>query len=137
MKAINHVAVFVAVILHQVLGFLWYGVFFLDPWLKGLGKRYIDVDPVDPAHLAVDVITWWIAAYVIAWLVNRTGITTAVGGMKLGALLWLGIAVATLVPHYAFAGLSPVVTIIDSANTLVALLLMGGLLGTWPRRLLV
>jgi hypothetical protein len=137
MKGVNHIAVIVAVILHQALGFLWYGVLFFDPWLRGLGKNYTDVNPTDPVLLAVDVVTWLIAAYVLAWLLRRTNTTTAIGGMKLGTLLWLGVSLATLVPHYAFAGLSPMVIAIDSANTLVALILMGGLLGTWPRRLLV
>jgi hypothetical protein len=137
MKSINHIAVIVAVILHQALGFFWYGVLFLDPWLKGLGRDYISVNPTSPIPIAIDVITWLLAAYVIAWLLGRTGTTTAVGGMKLGALLWLGISLATLVPHYQFVGVNPVVTAIDSANTLVSLLLMSGLLGTWPRRLLV
>ena len=41
----NHVAIVVAVILHQVIGFLWYSDFlFVSQWMAGLGKKPSDFD---------------------------------------------------------------------------------------------
>jgi hypothetical protein len=131
-KGINHLAIVVAVIAHQLLGFLWYSVApFATTRLEALGKPPTDVNVVDSFALALDVIGWILASYVIAWLIVRLQARSAAQGAGLGFLLWLGLAVPTLVPHYAFAGLTPVVTVIDVLNVLVAAVLTGAILGAW------
>ena len=36
----NHIAIVVAVLLHQVIGFLWYSEFlFVTQWKAGVGKK--------------------------------------------------------------------------------------------------
>jgi hypothetical protein len=131
MKRINRGAVFVAVVLHQVLGYLWYGVFFAKPWLAGLDKTPSDINPNDPLPYIVDVAGWILASLVMAWLVVRLDIKSALGGAILGAFLWLGLMLPALLPHYAFIGLKPVVMAIDSADLLVASLITGAILGAW------
>lgn len=133
MKGINRAAVFVAVVLHQVLGFLWYGVFFAKPWLDGLGKTLSDLNPNDPLPYILDVVGWIAASLVMAWLVVRLDIRSAGCGALLGFLLWLGLAVPALVPHYAFIGLKPVVMAIDASDLLVACLITGAILGVWRK----
>jgi len=131
MKQINRVAVLVAVVLHQVLGFVWYGVFFGKPWLAGLGKTPADMDPSAPLPYILDVVGWILASLLMAWLVVRLDIRTAGGGAILGVVLWLGLMLPALLPHYAFIGLKPIVMAIDSADLLVASLLTGAILGAW------
>src|SRR6185503_19308063 len=135
MKSINHVAIVVSVILHQILGFLWYSP---APWvntrLEALGRPLTEASAVDPVALALDIVGWFLASYVIAWLVKKTGADTAAKGALLGLVLWLGLAVPTLVPHYAFAGVKPVVTVIDLANVLVACVMTGAILAAWPKK---
>ena len=131
MKQINRVAVFVAVVMHQVLGFLWYGVFFAKPWLAGLGKTPADINPNDPMPYILNVVGWIIASLVMAWLVVRLDIRTAAAGALLGIVLWLGLMLPALLPHYAFIGLKPLVMAIDAADLLVASLITGAILGAW------
>lgn len=135
MKGINHIAVVVSVILHQILGFLWYSP---APWvnarLEALGKPLTEASAVDPVALALDIVGWFLASYVIAWLIQKIGADTAARGALLGLVLWLGLAVPTLVPHYAFAGLKPVVTVIDIANVLVACVMTGAILAAWSKK---
>lgn len=131
MKGINRGAVFLAVVLHQVLGYLWYGVFFAKPWLAGLGKTLSDLDPSAPLPYILDVIGWLLASLVMAWLVVRLDIRSARSGAMLGFALWLGLAVPAVVPHYAFIGLKPIVTAIDCGDLLVAFLMTGAILGAW------
>ena len=50
-------------------------------------------------------------------------------GALLGALLWLGVAMPTLAPHYAFMSVDNLVLLVDSANVLVASLITGAILG--------
>ncbi len=132
MKRFNHLAILVSVILHQILGFLWYSP---APWvpirLQALGHPLSEAGTVDPVALIIDIIGWILASYLIAWLVEKTGADSATKGAMLGAGLWLGLAVPTLAPHYAFAGIQPIVTVIDLANVLVAALITGALLAAW------
>ncbi|HVZ39447.1 MAG TPA: DUF1761 domain-containing protein [Candidatus Kapabacteria bacterium] len=132
MGKINHLAVLVSVVLHQALGFVWYSA---APWAAGrlaaLGRPATDAAAVDPAGLAADIIGWIAASYVIAWLVRKANATTMAGGMLIGCVLWLGIGLPALVPHYIFAGIRPVVTVIDGANILVACLITGAIMGRW------
>ncbi|MEW5985610.1 MAG: DUF1761 domain-containing protein [Chloroflexota bacterium] len=135
MKQFNHVAIIVSVILHQVLGFLWYTV---APWvptrLTALGRPLTEASMVDPVALGQDIVGWILASYVIAWLIQKTHTTSAGQGVALGFMLWLGLAVPTLAPHYAFAHIPPIVTAIDLGNVLVAALITGALLAAWRKK---
>ena len=109
-----------------------------SPWvntrLEALGRPLTEASAVDPVALALDIVGWFLASYVIAWLVQKTGSDTAAKGALLGLVLWLGLAVPTLMPHYAFAGIKPVVTVIDLANVLVACVMTGAILAAWPKK---
>src|SRR5437867_1898323 len=123
MRQINHLAVLVTVILHQVLGFLWYSPFlFVPARLAALGLPASEATAVDGAAIGLDAITWIVAAYVMAVLVQKTGATSAGKGAALGALLWL-IEIPAIAPKYAFAHIKPIVTVIDLGNLLLVTVL--------------
>ena len=134
MKGINHLAVVVSVILHQALGFLWYAVLFGNSWCAGLSRSPGDINQTDPLPYLLDMAGWLLASYVMAWLIQKTNTEGPVKGALLGAVLWLGFAVPALVPHYAFAGLKPVVMVIDTANVLVAFVVTGTILAAWRKK---
>ena len=102
--------------------------------LEALGRPLTEASAVDPVALALDIVGWFLASYVIAWLIQKIGADTAAKGALLGLVLWLGLAVPTLAPHYAFAGVKPVVTVIDMANVLVACVMTGAILAAWPKK---
>lgn len=135
MNRINHLAVLVSVVAHQILGYLWYSA---APWararLEALGRPLSDLNAVDPAALAADILCWLLGGYVIAWLASKTDSTTAGRGAMLGGALWLGVGLAAIVPHYMFAGIPPTVIVIDAANMLVALLTSGAIIGGWRKK---
>jgi len=59
----NHVAILVAVILHQVIGFLWYSNFlFVHQWMAGLGKKASDFDMTNPTPFIADIVGWFLPA---------------------------------------------------------------------------
>lgn len=55
-------------------------------------------------------------------------------GIGLAVLLWAGIALPLLAPHYLFAGIHISVPTIDAMNALVQLLATCCLLAVWQRR---
>ncbi len=68
-------------------------------------------------------------AYVLAWLIVHTGQQTVMGGLRLAALVWLGFIAAVIGPMYAFQAFSLLFFAITAGYPLVALLVMGVILG--------
>ena len=131
----NHSAIVVAVILHQVIGFLWYSDFlFVHQWMAGLGKKPSDFDMSNPAPFIADIVGWFFASYFISWLVQRTEILSFNQSLGLAVLLWVGVALPLLAPHYLFAGIHTSVLLIDAMNALVQLAATCGLLAVWRKR---
>jgi len=131
----NHIAIVVAVVIHQVIGFLWYSPFlFLGPWAQGLGKQISELDMPNPAPFLADIVGWFFACYFISWLVQRVAVETFQQSLGLSILLWVGVAVPLMAPHYLFAGLHSNVLMIDAMNALVQLAATCCLLAVWRRR---
>jgi uncharacterized protein DUF1761 len=131
----NRLAIVVAVILHQVIGFLWYSDFlFVNQWMAGLGKKASDFDMANPAPFVADFVGWFFACYFISWLVQRTQIESFNQAVGLAVLLWVGVALPLLAPHYLFAGIHTTVLLIDAMNALVQLAVSCVLLALWRKR---
>ena len=75
-----------------------------------------------------------VLAYVLAWLVARTGETSATRGAKLGALLWVGLVATTMGTEIAFELRSLQFFLITAGYPLVGLLLMGAIVGGWRKK---
>lgn len=131
----NHIAIIVAVVIHQVIGFLWYSPFlFLGPWAQGLGKQVSELDMPNPTPFLADIVGWFFACYFISWLVQRVAVETFQQALGLSILLWVGVAVPLIAPHYLFAGLHTNVLMVDAMNALVQLAATCCLLAVWRRR---
>ncbi|HYA31056.1 MAG TPA: DUF1761 domain-containing protein [Acidobacteriota bacterium] len=131
----NHIAIVVAVILHQAIGFLWYSPYlFVNQWTAGLGIKPSDLDLANPAAFFADIVGWFFASYFISWLVQRTELSSFHQGLGMAVLLWVGVVLPLLAPHYLFAGLHVNVLLIDAMNGLVQLALTCGLLTLWRKR---
>jgi hypothetical protein len=124
------IAIILSVVLHQLLGYLWYAVLpFAGTRLAALGRPASEVSIVDPVALTADFVLWIVASVVLVTLASRSMTRTAGQGAMLGALLWMGVALPAIVPHYAFAHIPGSVSAIDAANSLVTLLISGAVIG--------
>ncbi len=67
---INYLAVLVAVVLQFVLGFLWYGPLFGEPWMEmvGLDMATVEANPPGAGIWISNVISAGLAMFVLAWL---------------------------------------------------------------------
>jgi hypothetical protein len=133
----DHVAVFLAVVVTQLAGILWYSpAVFFDPWARGFGLDPSTFQQTDPTVFAVAIGAAFLAAYTVSWLLRRLDLEGAFAGARLGFLLWLGLVLPAVWTHYAFAGLSRHLVAIDAGSTLLSLLLTGTILGAWRSRAL-
>lgn len=125
----NHLAVVVAVVASQALGFLWYGVLFLDVWARGFGLDPAAVDQANPAPFAIGIASNFLGAYGLSWLIQKTGGRGAAGGAALGFMVWLFFVGGTVATHHAFGQVGPGATLVDVSNVLVSLMLVGAIVG--------
>ncbi len=75
---INHAAVWVCVVLSFVLGFLWYGPLFGDPWMEmvGLDQATIEANPPGAGIWITNLISSVLPLYVLAWLLVKLNVTS-------------------------------------------------------------
>ena len=72
-------------------------------------------------------------AWVLAGLLGHLGAgqITVRNGVESGAFVWLGFVVTTIAVNNAFPGRKPLLSVIDSAHWLGALLIMGAIIGAF------
>jgi hypothetical protein len=120
-------------------GALWY-MALAKPWVAALGKtmeqfKTEQAENVGKPRGMVPFFLSFVAELIMAWVLAGVighlgpGQVTLRNGVISGFFIWLGFVVTTLAVNYAFAGRKPMLTAIDAGHWLVALLLMGAIIG--------
>jgi Protein of unknown function (DUF1761) len=129
---VHYPAVIVAAVAHFVLGAIWFTAL-SKPWQTAIGKTMEELTREGSAPNGYVVA--FVANLIIAWVLGRlmiaTGKTTALGGMALGALLWLGFTGTTMATEFAFEARSLEAFAIIASYPLVGMIIMGAILGAW------
>lgn len=131
---LNYAAVAVAAFANVLIGSLWYSpIMFGGAWLKLIGKTQADVAAMGNRNRSyvVAVVCALVAAYVLALLIKATGSGTALGGIVTGLWVWLGFIATNTLVRTMFLGAPMRLYLLDGGNHLVALVLMGLVLGAW------
>ena len=81
----------------------------------------------------VALVCNFIMACVLSWLVIQTGEQTAMRGIGLGALLWMGLVGTSIGTEYVFESRSLQIFAITGGYPLVGLVLMGAIVGGWKK----
>ena len=136
MVHVNYIAVLVAAIAVFVLGWLWYSpLLFYKPWMRARG--------LDPAaamagakmpggKLVVELLRCIVLAYVIARFVALLGISSWMGAVHFGFLLWIGFPVILLIGSMLWENTPPKVAAIHAGDWLVKLLVIPIIVSVWP-----
>jgi hypothetical protein len=134
---INHLAVWLLVVAHQVVGWAWYTVFG-ETWLNLHARTMTDIDRTHNwSAYAVGIIAAIITNYVLAWLIARLNTTTAVGGLKIALFCWFGfvfVEYATISVFSAFETNPWPLIGIDMGRPVIAYAISGLVLGRWQRK---
>jgi hypothetical protein len=79
---INHLAVWILVVVHQLIGWGWYTIFG-EKWLDLHARTMTDIERTHNVGAYIfAVVTAIVVNYTLAWLISRLNATTAVGGLK-------------------------------------------------------
>ena len=133
---INHLAVWILVVIHQLVGFGWYSIFG-EAWLNYHAKTMTDIERT---HSLVPYLIAIVASifvnYALAWLITRVNATNAIAGLKIAIICWfafLFVEYATISAFSAFETNPWPIVLIDMGRPFVAFAISGLVLGGWRR----
>ena len=134
---INHLAVWLLVVIHQAIGFGWYMVLG-ETWLRLHAKTMTDIEkPHDFTPYLVAIVAAICVNYALAWLISRLNAATAIAGLKIALLCWfafLFVEFASISSFSAFETNPWPLVFIDTGRALLAFGLSGLVLGAWQKR---
>lgn len=82
----------------------------------------------------VAIISSIIMAYVLAFLVIKTGERTALRGIKIGILIWFGFIATLLGTQYIYEARTIEYFGITAGYPLLGLIIMGAIIGGWKSK---
>lgn len=142
MVHINYPAVLVAGVAAWIVGFVWYSpILYGNAWMKIMGADKLDEATVEKMrkegtiYIVIIFFASLLGAYVLARFIGWLGMTTAVGGMRVAFLAWLGFAVPGSLGDAMFSGkdksLIWPMALIRIGHYLVSFLVVGAIIGAW------
>lgn len=134
----NFSAILICAVLNMVLGFIWYGLIFSKAFIQLMG---ISPDHMsDPASQKAAVHGYFasffssiLMAIILSYFIIFSNSTTALEGLKLGLLSWLGFTLTTMLPNHYFSMKPVKLALINISYPMVGLSLMGMILAFWRK----
>ena len=131
LRDLNWVAVAIAVVLIEAIGWLWYGVVFLEPWTAT--QSFAPTG--DPAvSMSIGLLITILQVVGLAWALRRLGAEGLVAHLGGALALWLFFDFTTMAVDYVYVGHKPAFVAINLGFQLVAYMTAGAVLGLIPRR---
>jgi Protein of unknown function (DUF1761) len=143
---INWLAILVSLVACMAIGFLWYGVLFVEPWMAGNGitttgegaamkmfKNGAEVPTDSMLPMIINAVAMIFYALVMHWLAVRTSTTTWAGGATLGALVGLTHLFNVYVGN-RFAMNPTSLSMVDGMYSLVIFSVIGAIVGGWRKK---
>ncbi|HZP76827.1 MAG TPA: DUF1761 domain-containing protein [Pseudolabrys sp.] len=129
---INYWAVLVAGAVGFIVGGVWYHLL-SKPWMAahGFTPEQLHGKMGTPTSLVVALIADIIMAYVLAGMMGHIGAVTLKNGVVSALFAWIGFVITTLTVNNTFGQRSPKLIVIDGGHWLIALLIMGAIIGVW------
>jgi Protein of unknown function (DUF1761) len=127
---VNYLAVIIATLAAFGLGMVWHTVLF-RPWRASLGKT-ADVD--GRTYVVPFLITFLallLTAWMLAGLMGHLAQVNPRGGAMTAFFVWAGFVITVMAVSHAFTGAKPMLMVIDGAYWLLALLIMGAVIGAF------
>jgi uncharacterized protein DUF1761 len=140
----GHSANWLSVISAAVAAWIFGGVYYTSLckyWLAAQGKTLEQCKAEQAgksgAAKAAPFILVFVGELIMAWVLYgimvHLNMFTLRAGIISGALCWFGFVLTTITTNNAFCGRKPMLTVIDGAAWLGALIIIGAILGWWGR----
>ena len=127
---INFWPILVATLINFLLGFLWYGPIFGKPWKSHTGLSDDDLKNGSMVMIfGPAIVLTFIMGLVLASILPND--SNWLDGLLLGAVLGLGVSMASLGVNYLFARRSLTLFLIDGVYMLFVMMIFGAVIGWW------
>ena len=134
---LNYPAVFVAAILHWILGAVWYGIF-TNKFVELMAWTPQQLSEIESQNHTKEYVLAFLSSlvlvFVLAYCVKYTKANNLVGGLQTAFWLWLGFVATTQMASVIFEGRKPGLYLLNIGYQLVACLVAGALLAIWKPR---
>jgi Protein of unknown function (DUF1761) len=133
MTALSIPAVLVSGAAGGIVTPLWY-IAFKDVHARLVqpgSRQIVDFKAAPVSSKVIDLLRGFLVAFVLAYLVDATEVTTVAGAVGLAALLWVGFPVVLLIAPVIWGGESWKLAVLHAGDWLVKLVVMGAVLGLW------
>jgi hypothetical protein len=132
----NRLAIVVAALACSLLLAAWYTLF-LGIWLQGIGRSRAWLDGTQVSQF-LQCCTLYLSAGLLAALISGltqlSGAMNARRGMKVAVFLWMGCILPVQATQAAFELRGYGLFALNSGFWLLAMLLMGAIVGAWKRK---
>jgi hypothetical protein len=132
----NYWAILVAALACFLFEAIWYTLF-LERWLDGIGRtmEWLKASGMNPnLQYATALVSAAVIAMAISCVTQLTGPQTAVRGIKVALLLWLGFVLTTWSTEYIFEVRPLSLLGINAGFWLFGMSLMGAIVGGWKKK---
>jgi hypothetical protein len=134
---INHLAVWILVVVHQIIGWAWYAIFG-EKWLNLHARTMTDIERTHKVGAYVfAIVTAIIVNYALAWLIGRLNATSAIAGLRIALVCWLAflfVEYCTIAVFSAFETNPWPLIFIDMGRPFIGFMVSGLVLGAWHKR---
>jgi Protein of unknown function (DUF1761) len=134
-RKLNYPAILVAGIVYWCIQACWYTLLG-QQWLAAIGKSMADMQQGgnSPVPYIGSLICDIVIAWALAWVLTRTGRTTALAGAVTGAALSIGFIATTLMTEYLFEQRPRALFYINAGCALIGMAVAGAIVGAWQKK---
>jgi hypothetical protein len=134
---INHLAVWILIVIYFLIGWAWYAIFG-EKWLNLHARTMTDIERThNVGAYVLAIVTAIIVNYSLAWLIGRLNATNALAGLKIALVCWfafLFVEYATIAVFSAFETNPWPLILLDMGRPFVNFAISGLILGAWRKR---
>ena len=133
LKGVNWIAVVVATVVLEVLGYVWYAVAFKAAWTAAGGGAQTNGLSQGAAY-GLGVVNTVIIMIGLAWLLARLGRSGLMASVGAALAAWLFFDFTTMAIDFLYQGQSAALVQINMGEQLVSYLLAGVIFGLLPAK---
>jgi hypothetical protein len=127
LKGVNWIAVIIAVVVLEALGFAWYGPLFGKAWIAAMGHTP-EMSGNQNMLMAIGVVNTLVCVTGLAWLINRVGAASLTAALTTSVAAWFFFSLTTQSTEYLYMGMSLQLLELNAAFQLVSFVLAGAVL---------
>jgi hypothetical protein len=127
---VSVIAVIISAVVYMILGMLWYGPMFGKSWVKLTGKKDMK-ENMDPKTIAMGIVVAILQVFVLAKIMEMSGVMSVDGGAMLGALVAIGFSLPINLNRVLWEKIPIQLFWINTLHAIASLMLAGAIIGAF------